>query len=113
MTPRHPLASTLAIAVILGNVYDRTTGQPLAHVTVTLGASHATTDAAGRFTFRNVKPGSSQLTLESQDVPEQHFTVRVGAVRNVHLELHACSTTLDYDCAAPGPGTQGGGAGAG
>ncbi len=107
MTSRYALAPTLAMAVVMGQVHDRTTGQPLAHVKVTLGSSHTTTDGAGRFTFRNVKPGSPQLTLESDDVPQKRITVHIGTA-NVHLDVEACSTTLDYNCSAPLPGTQSG-----
>ena len=99
----------LALAILTGHVLDRTTGQGLAHVRVTAGASHTTTDASGTFTLRGLKAGSLAVTLESDDVPAQHFTLTVrGATQH---DFHACSTTLDYSCGAPAlPNAPGGGA---
>jgi hypothetical protein len=99
----------LALAMLSGRVLDRTTGQGLAHVRVTAGSSHATTDRSGGFTLRGLKSGPLGVTLESDDVPVQHFTVTVrGATEH---DFRACSTTLDYNCGAPAlPNAPGGGA---
>ncbi len=99
----------LALAMLTGHVLDRTTGQGLAHVRVTAGSAHATTDRSGSFTLRGLKAGPLAVTLESDDVPVQHFTVTVrGATEH---DFRACSTTLDYSCGAPAlPNAPGGGA---
>ncbi len=106
---RASLLSAFAVVAISGHVLDRTTGQPLAHVRVTVGAAHATTDARGTFTLRGVKAGRADVAVESDDVPLQHFAIDV-APHATHLDIHACSTTLDYNCGAPAPdfGTHGG-----
>jgi protocatechuate 3,4-dioxygenase beta subunit len=108
---RHaaPLALAFALAVLSGRVLDRTTGQGLAHVRVSAAATRATTDAAGRYVLRGLKPGATAVTLESDDVPAQHFTVIVGSGANAH-DFRACSTTLDYSCAAPAAPDGAGGA---
>jgi len=104
------LASALALAVLSGHVIDRTTGQALAHVRVTGAGARSTTDSAGRYTLRGIKPGSVRVTLESDDVPAQHFTVTVRGGAMQH-DFTACSTTLDYDCGAPAlPNSPGSGA---
>ncbi len=98
----------LVLALLTGHVLDRTTGQGLAHVRVTAGSTHTTTDGSGAFTLRGLKTGPLAVTLESDDVPAQHFTVTVGSGTTAH-DFRACSTTLDYSCAAPAlPGGAGG-----
>ncbi len=92
--------SAHAVAVFSGHVLDKTTGQPLAGVHVALGAAHATTDKAGRFALNRVRPGTTTITLESDDVPLQRITVTIGAPATAR-DLRACSTTLDYNCGAP------------
>ncbi len=92
-----------AFAVVLsGHVLDRTTGQPLAGVQVRAGRAHAVTDRAGRYALRGLRAGAVAITLESDDVPAQHLTVRIGTGATVR-DLRACSTTLDYDCSGPAP----------
>jgi protocatechuate 3,4-dioxygenase beta subunit len=92
-----------ALAVVLsGHVLDRTTGQPLAGVSVRAGRAHAVTDKAGRYALRGLRAGAVAITLESDDVPAQHLTVTVGAGATVR-DLRACSTTLDYNCSGPAP----------
>jgi hypothetical protein len=103
------LGFAFAAALLSGRVFDRTTGQALAHVRVSAGAASATTDAAGRYTLRGLHAGTASVTLESDDVPAQHFTVTVGPHATEH-DFRACSTTLDYDCGAPAQTGPGGGA---
>ncbi len=99
----------LVLALLTGHVLDRTTGQGLAHVRVTAGSTHTTTDGSGAFTLRGLKTGPLAVTLESDDVPAQHFTVTVRG--SMQHDFHACSTTLDYSCGAPAlPNAPGGGA---
>jgi hypothetical protein len=94
------LATAFALAVLSGHVFDRTTGQGLAHVRVSVGSAHAVTDAAGRYVLRGVKPGAATVTLESDDVPLERESIVLGAGATRH-DFHACSTTLDYNCGAP------------
>ncbi len=109
---RLPVAAVLAVLVLSGRVLDRTTGQGLPHVVVRAGAASATTDASGRFAVRNVKRGLSDVTLKSDDVPTQHYSVRIGTGTTRH-DFRACSTTLDYNCGTPALHDSGGGGSAG
>ncbi len=96
----------LAFATFSGTLVDRTTGQPLTHVHVYVAGPSAEddiTDAHGQFTLKNLKPGSYTVTVESNDVPQQTFKVTLSH-RITVLTIKACSTTLDYHCAAPGSG---------
>ncbi len=97
-----PAATAFAVLLLSGSVLDRTTGQPLAHVRVVSGGLRATTDTGGHYTLRGVKRGTLAITLESDDVPAQHFSVKIGGGTN-HADFRACSTTLDYNCGAPVP----------
>jgi protocatechuate 3,4-dioxygenase beta subunit len=94
--------------VLSGHVLDRTTGQPLAGVRVRAGRAQAVTDRAGRYALRGLRTGAVAITLESDDVPAQHLTVRVGP-GPTNRDLHACSTTLDYNCSGPTPAEDPGG----
>jgi hypothetical protein len=97
MTSRLAL---LTAAVILGIVGDRTTGQPLPGVTVSIGSVHARSHTDGTFTLVGVKPGHATIGVESDDVPPQHFSITVGA-KTSRADLRVCSTTLDYNCGPP------------
>jgi hypothetical protein len=88
------------LAVLIGTVSDRTTGQPLPGVGVALGAVHATSHADGSFRLNGVKPGRATLTVSSDDVPPQNIPVTVGTATS-HVALRVCSTTLDYNCGPP------------
>ena len=99
-----PFTLALLTVVLAGRVLDRTTGQPLAHVVVASDATHrATTDAAGRFALRGLRGSRVTVTLESDDVPAQRVTVPLRARGTTRHDLHACSTTLDYNCGAQTP----------
>jgi hypothetical protein len=100
MHARSSLIAVWALAVLVGNLGDRTTGQPLAGVLVTLGKAHATSHADGSFRLTGLKPGRATLSVSSDDVPPQQFPVTVGAT-TTHVNLRVCSTTLDYNCGPP------------
>lgn len=87
-------------AVLIGTVADRTTGQPLPGVVVTLGNMRTMSHADGTFRLNGVKPGHAMLSVSSDDVPPQTFPVTVGA-KTSHVALRVCSTTLDYNCGPP------------
>jgi hypothetical protein len=101
----------LALATFSGQIVDQTTGQPLTKVHVQASgptSAGATSDARGRFTLKALRPGRYTIQLQSDDVPQQTFHVTLAPNRNTVLTMKACSTTLDYHCAAPG-GDGGGG----
>lgn len=96
-----PTLLTATLAVLIGTITDKTTGQPLEHVTVTTTAGSHTlrtrTDSAGRFVFRQIGDGNYTLHFSSHDVPDQTSQVRVRGA-STHVMLQACSMTLDYSC---------------
>ena len=100
MGARSSLLALWTLAVLIGNLTDRTTGQPLPGVRVSLGTAHTTSHADGSFRLTGLKPGRATLSVSSDDVPPQQFPV---TVRNapVRVDLRVCSTTLDYNCGPP------------
>lgn len=100
MRARSCLLTTWAFAVLIGSLADRTTGQPLAGIRVALGTAQAVSHADGSFRLKGLKPGRSTLSVSSDDVPPQHFSVTIGHTTS-HVALRVCSTTLDYNCGPP------------
>ncbi len=102
----------VAFAVLTGTIHDKTTGQPLTGVTVTTrqgpNTFTARSDSNGRFTLRGLADGKYTLHLSSHDVPAQDFQVRIEGSQ-AHVNLRACSTTLDYSCGGGGYPSGGGG----
>lgn len=100
-----PAAAALAFTVLLGQITDRTTGQPLRNVAVQVTQGHtmlrARTDENGRFELKGVKPGSHSLRYLSDDVPPQTVSITVKGAKQ-RISITACSTTLDYSCAGGG-----------
>jgi Fe(3+) dicitrate transport protein len=98
----------LTLATLSGHIVDITTGQsmPGIHVTLRGPTSSATrSNPQGRFLFRNLAPGHYTVTVESADVPRQTRSVEVRAGEPTTLDLHICSTTLDYQCGGGSPGS--------
>lgn len=99
--------SALLLTVLIGQITDNTTGQPLHGVLVQLRQAgktlHAVTDDQGDFTIKGLRPGAHVLRYSSDDVPPRQITVTVRG-KTQHLHIGACSTTLDYSCGGPGGG---------
>jgi hypothetical protein len=96
-----------ALTILAGLVVDKTTGQPLTGVDISAdgGAKVAPgrTNDAGRYELHGLAPGHYMLTVSSDDVPPQHFEVVVHDAKTQQFNITACSTTLDYSCAAAQP----------
>ncbi len=101
----NALAAAFVAAVLIGQVRDATTGQPLPNVTIAVGSKQTKTDAHGRYRLSGVSAGTHTVDASSDDVPPQHRSVRVGSGQT-EFDFKVCSTTLDYACGgvAPGPG---------
>lgn len=103
-----PILLTAALAVLIGTITDKTTGQPLEHVTVTTTTGSHTlrtrTDSAGHFVLRPIGDGAYTLHFSSRDIPPQTAQVHVRGA-STRVMLQACSMTLDYSC---GDGSSGG-----
>ena len=101
MSASRSLPLLAAAAVVLsGHVTDKTTGQPLAGVHVAAAGPQraaATTNGDGAYRLPALRPGRYTLTLSSDDVPPQSFTVTVHGTKQT-FDVVACSTTLDYAC---------------
>jgi hypothetical protein len=99
--------AALVLTVLTGHIVDRTTSQPLTDVDISAqGAATvapARTDAAGHYALRGLTPGHYTITVSSDDVPPQHFDVVVRSGKSQQFNITACSTTLDYTCAAAIP----------
>jgi hypothetical protein len=100
MHARSSLAASFVLAVLVGNITDKTTGQPMPGVSVSLGAAHTTSRDDGTYRLTGVKPGRATLRVSSHDVPPQSFPVTVGKTTS-HADIVVCSVTLDYSCGVP------------
>jgi len=105
-----PLAgAALALAVVVGQITDKTTGQPLPGVEVMFlhkgdvhGAPAVYTNVNGNYRVRNLRPGPYRVTITSSDVPTKTFPTTIGPKESTHrLDRVACSITLDYTCNGP------------
>ncbi len=108
--PQRAVAGNALIAaavVLTGHVVDRTTSQVLGGVDVTIQGPalrhSARTSDTGQYRLGGLTPGRYTLTLSSDDIPPQTFDVVVRAAKVQHFDMTACSTTLDYSCAAAAP----------
>lgn len=100
MRAHSSFLAALVLAVVLGTITDRTTGQPLSGVVVAAGSVHATSHDDGSYKLSGVAPGHVTLSVSSDDVPPQRFPVTVGP-SSTRADLRVCSTTLDYNCGPP------------
>jgi protocatechuate 3,4-dioxygenase beta subunit len=106
MSPaRYAPFAALLLALLVGHVTDKTTGQPLPGLDVQVGGAHpvhAKTDAEGAYRVAGLKPGQYDVTISSDDVPPLTSHVTIGANEKQHtLDVVACSVTLDYSCGRP------------
>jgi hypothetical protein len=68
-------------------------GRPIPQITVRLGPWHTVSDAAGRYTFRNLPAGSYELRVEEADLPasyntaEARRTLAVGGLSSESVNL--------------------------
>jgi hypothetical protein len=101
------IAVLVALAILTGQITDRTTGQPLSGVNVQVDNKHAVTDGSGRYAVKGVASGARWVTIGSKDVPSERFRVTIKAP-STRFDMRACSTTLDYSCSGPAGSMQNG-----
>ncbi len=95
-----PIAA-LALAMLVGRVTDRTTGQSLAGLNVTtIGPTHAVarTGADGRYMFRHLRPGKYTLVIRGKGVPTVRTRISLAG-RTTTKNVVVCNVALDYSCA--------------
>lgn len=85
-------------------------GTPLPGVTVTLGTKTAVTDAAGRYEFRAVAPGTYPMTVELAGFRREIVRVRVadGKVLRLQTELKVSQVAESITVTAAAPPVLGG-----
>ncbi|MDE7455087.1 MAG: carboxypeptidase regulatory-like domain-containing protein [Prevotella sp.] len=86
---------------IVGSVSDRTTGEPVATVNVSIkpGGSSTVTGSDGTFTFRNLEPNSYTLTITKEGYKQNSstMTVRVGDPTPAHLLIERIPAIVTAD----------------
>lgn len=92
--------AALALAVLVGRITDRTTGQSLSGLRVTtIGPTRAAarTDSDGRYVFRNLRPGKYTLVIRGKGVPTVRARIALTG-RKTTKNLAVCNVALDYSC---------------
>lgn len=86
---------------IAGSVSDRTTGEPVATVNVSIkpGGSSTVTGSDGTFTFRNLEEGSYTLTITKEGYKQSNSTVAVhaGDPTSAHLLIERIPAVVTAD----------------
>lgn len=86
---------------IAGSVADRTTGEPVATVNVSIspGGSSTVTGSDGTFTFRNLEEGSYTLTITKEGYKQnsQTVSVRPGDPTSAHLLIERIPAIVTAD----------------
>lgn len=89
------------VGSIAGSVSDRTTGEPVATVNVSIspGGSSTVTGSDGTFTFRNLEAGSYTLTITKEGYKQNSSTVSVrsGDPTPAHLLIERIPAIVTAD----------------
>ena len=89
------------VGSIVGSVADRTTGEPVATVNVTIepGGSSTVTGSDGAFNFRNLEAGSYTLTIRKEGYKENSskVSVRAGDPTSAHLLIERIPAIVTAD----------------
>lgn len=86
---------------IAGSVSDRTTGEPVATVNVSIipGGSQTVTGSDGSFSFVNLEPGNYTLSIrkEGYNPNTVNATVKAGEPTSVHMTIDRIPASLTAD----------------
>lgn len=89
------------VGIIAGSVSDRTTGEPVAtvNVTITPGGSSTVTGSDGSFSFRNLNPGNYTLAIKKEGYKDNSSTVsvRAGDPTSAHLLIERVPAIVTAD----------------
>ena len=95
------IAETLSLGSIAGSVSDRTTGEPVATVSVSIspGGSSTVTGSDGTFWFRNLEEGSYTLSIHKEGYKQNNSTVSVhmGDPTSAHLLIERIPSSITAD----------------
>ncbi|HEY5920524.1 MAG TPA: carboxypeptidase regulatory-like domain-containing protein, partial [Kofleriaceae bacterium] len=87
-----------------GHAVDRTSHEPIAAATVTIGDELlATTDENGRFTLRGLCPGPVTIIVERADYHRAERTINAGANTSVEIEMRINAEVIEIRDKAPDP----------
>lgn len=86
---------------IAGSVADRTTGEPVATVNVSInpGGSSTVTGSNGTFSFVNLEPGSYTLSIRKEGYNPNTIsaTVKAGGPTSIHMTIDRIPASLTAD----------------
>lgn len=95
-------SETLSVGSIVGSVSDRTTGEPVSTVNVSISpdGSQTVTGSDGSFTFRNLEEGNYTLTITKENYKQNNSSVSVrrGDPTPVHLLIERIPAVVTADC---------------
>lgn|GEM_PF-2501790 len=96
-------SAALAFAILVGQVSDRTTGQPLGGLRVSsIGPTRTSvrTNADGHYLLRNLRPGRYTILIRGKGVPTVRARITLSD-RRQRKNFVVCNVALDYSCANP------------
>lgn len=92
---------TSSVGSIAGSVSDRTTGEPVATVNISIspGGSQTVTGSDGSFSFVNLEPGGYTLSIrkEGYNPNTVDATVKAGVPTSVHMTIDRIPASLTAD----------------
>ena len=95
------ITETSSVGGIAGSVSDRTTGEPVATVNVSIspGGSQTVTGSDGSFSFVKLEPGSYTLSIrkEGYNPNTVDATVKAGESTSVHMTIDRIPASLTAD----------------
>ena len=95
------ITETSSVGSIAGSVSDRTTGEPVATVNVSIspGGSQTVTGSDGSFSFVNLEPGEYSLSIRKEGYTPNtvNATVKAGTPTSVHMTIDRIPASITAD----------------
>lgn len=89
-----PPPPKVGTAQISGHVKDSITGETLGDVLVSLNGEQERTEKNGRYSFRDVKPGTYRLSAEKEGYKEFVWSIRLVSKQDVKKDISLVSLPL-------------------